>query len=350
LKLQKWKQAEIDATHALTVNPANIKALYRRAWARCEQNLLNEAKEDLDSFATLNPLNTQDADVANLLARVTDSLKDPSFIFVPILDEGDDTEKIGDVEPTYRDGECIWTAVHAISKNKAKDNCTPKDCEFEAPMDPKPPAVRPLDLENKKHLEATKPYPHPKGIGKAMPSIAPAGFVTKKDEEDSDTLDDDLPPKVEEIKTPTTADPFPTLEAALTETGLQNAKEAGNNLFGEEKFEKATEWFTKAVWIGKEIKTKNDTLSILYSNRSATHCKLKKWDEAVDDATESLKLKTDNFKALFRRAEARYELGQYEDAQKDIEASIKIKSTAAQEQLKSSIEKKIADPDAEGTK
>jgi len=98
LKLQKWKQAEVDATHALTVNPGNIKALYRRAWARCEQSLLEQAKEDLDSFAKLNQLSAQDADVANLLSRVTDSLKDPSFTFISILDEGDDTEKFGEVK------------------------------------------------------------------------------------------------------------------------------------------------------------------------------------------------------------------------------------------------------------
>jgi len=213
-------------------------------------------------------------------------------------------------------------------------------------MDPQPPAVRPLDLKNKKHLEASKPYPHPKGIGKTMPSILPAGFVTKKEEEDSgDDLEDDATiknvKKIEELKSPKTDDPYPTLEAAMTETGIQKAKEAGNNLFGGDNYEKAIEWFTKAIWIGTEINSTSDVVTVLYSNRSAAYCKLKNWDNAIDDATEALKLKGDNFKALFRRAEARFELGQLEDAEKDITASLKIKSTPAQEQLKSAVDKKI---------
>jgi len=46
LKLERWSQAEDDATKALELNPKEVKAHYRRAVSRREQGNFSAAQED----------------------------------------------------------------------------------------------------------------------------------------------------------------------------------------------------------------------------------------------------------------------------------------------------------------
>eukprot|EP00397_Hematodinium_sp_SG-2012_P004068 GEMP01004079.1.p1 GENE.GEMP01004079.1~~GEMP01004079.1.p1 ORF type:complete len:1157 (+),score=244.93 GEMP01004079.1:113-3583(+) len=51
IKQEKWLLAEKECTAALTYNAANIKAIYRRAWARLELDMLEKALEDCNDVA-----------------------------------------------------------------------------------------------------------------------------------------------------------------------------------------------------------------------------------------------------------------------------------------------------------
>lgn len=55
LKLQKWEQAEKDATSSIQMNRTNAKSFYRRALARKQLGNLVDAKADLDTVQVLVP-------------------------------------------------------------------------------------------------------------------------------------------------------------------------------------------------------------------------------------------------------------------------------------------------------
>ncbi|KAJ1460517.1 hypothetical protein M885DRAFT_509530 [Pelagophyceae sp. CCMP2097] len=57
LKEHEWPSAAAYATKALAYSPGNVKALYRRAFARSNMGLLEEAKVDLLHAAKLEPKN-----------------------------------------------------------------------------------------------------------------------------------------------------------------------------------------------------------------------------------------------------------------------------------------------------
>ena len=62
------------------------------------------------------------------------------------------------------------------------------------------------------------------------------------------------------------------------------AKAAGNKEFQAQNYAQAIEHFSKAIELGGEA-------HVLYSNRSACHCGLKQYDEALADASKCIEAK-----------------------------------------------------------
>ncbi|XP_065053544.1 protein unc-45 homolog B-like [Rhopilema esculentum] len=115
-------------------------------------------------------------------------------------------------------------------------------------------------------------------------------------------------------------------------------KEQGNTHFKVGEYEKATEFYSKAIEACENSgvsQMKND-LAVLYKNRSACHLKREKFEDAVNDATKSLELVKNDPKALFRRAQGNEKLGNLEDALKDAKNAYQLepKNSALQDLLR----------------
>jgi tetratricopeptide (TPR) repeat protein len=73
LKLQRWHEAEVDASTALSIDPAQVKALFRRAQARRQLRKYAGAMEDCQALEKLDPSNKAakalGVEVASLLQK-----------------------------------------------------------------------------------------------------------------------------------------------------------------------------------------------------------------------------------------------------------------------------------------
>lgn len=85
-------------------------------------------------------------------------------------------------------------------------------------------------------------------------------------------------------------------------------KQKGNDAFREKKFPEAIEFFTEAI---KASETPNH---VLYSNRSACYASLHKYDEALHDAKECVKINPTWAKGYNRVGAAEFGLSNYDDA------------------------------------
>jgi len=138
--------------------------------------------------------------------------------------------------------------------------------------------------------------------------------------EASDDEDEELAP----AKTATgPAEPHADLRVEFTVQGVEKAKQQANTLFSEGKTSDAERWFSKAIWVAEEsgkVKEVPDSLrSVLHTNRAFARLKLKQWPGVEDDCTKALSLSASNAKALYRRAQARFELKQRQEALEDVE-------------------------------
>lgn len=71
------REAEVQATRALEIDPYNAKALLRRARARGTQGRLEDAREDLQAAARVDPIGAQEAaeDIAREESRARERQK-----------------------------------------------------------------------------------------------------------------------------------------------------------------------------------------------------------------------------------------------------------------------------------
>jgi len=83
-------------------------------------------------------------------------------------------------------------------------------------------------------------------------------------------------------------------------------KKAGNAAFGDKSYNKAIDFYGKAILCRKD--------PIYYSNRAACWAALSEWEHVVDDSTTALSLDRNYVKAINRRAKAYEELKQYKEA------------------------------------
>ncbi|KAJ8601013.1 hypothetical protein CTAYLR_009342 [Chrysophaeum taylorii] len=90
---------------------------------------------------------------------------------------------------------------------------------------------------------------------------------------------------------------------------------AGNELFKRGKLEEAVEKYSDAL----AIEPKNH---LLYSNRSLANCSARKFEEAIADATECIRLAPTFVKGYYRLATAQIQSGK--DATETIEKGLKL--------------------------
>ncbi|CAH6720136.1 heat shock protein Sti1p [[Candida] jaroonii] len=121
-------------------------------------------------------------------------------------------------------------------------------------------------------------------------------------------------------------------------------KAEGNKYFAAKDFEKAIEYFTKAIDASPEPN------HVLYSNRSASYASLKNFPKALEDAEACVKTNATWAKGYNRVAAAHYGLGNLDDAKQQYEKALQLDSNnaMAKDGLKSvenAIQSRNAQPD-----
>eukprot|EP00002_Diphylleia_rotans_P026698 TRINITY_DN533_c0_g1_i2.p1 TRINITY_DN533_c0_g1~~TRINITY_DN533_c0_g1_i2.p1 ORF type:complete len:367 (+),score=99.26 TRINITY_DN533_c0_g1_i2:67-1167(+) len=86
----------------------------------------------------------------------------------------------------------------------------------------------------------------------------------------------------------------------------EDLKARGNEMINEKKFEEAVVLYTKAIEL---VPT-----HIYYGNRAAAYFQLKKYDEAIQDCKESIRLNSNYAKAYYRLGQSYSQLGKYKEA------------------------------------
>ena len=104
---------------------------------------------------------------------------------------------------------------------------------------------------------------------------------------------------------------------------MSTSKELGNEQFKAKNFDKAIEFYSKAI-------EENPSDHTVYGNRSASFHNLKKYDQALADGEKAISLKGDWSKGYQRKAMALHGLGKLEDAYAAYEQGLKIEPTNVQ--------------------
>lgn len=114
-------------------------------------------------------------------------------------------------------------------------------------------------------------------------------------------------------------------------------KAQGNAAFAAKDFEKAIDYFSKAIEAAP-------TNHVLYSNRSASFASLKQFDKAFQDAQKTIEINPTWAKGYSRVAAAEFGLGKLDDAEKSYEKALELDSSnkQAQDGLKSVQNAKLA--------
>lgn len=100
-------------------------------------------------------------------------------------------------------------------------------------------------------------------------------------------------------------------------------KAKGNDAFRQKNFQEAIDYFTKAI---EASETPNH---VLYSNRSACYASLHKYDDALNDANECVKINPTWAKGYNRVGAAEFGLGKYEEAINAYNKALAIEPTNA---------------------
>ena len=93
-------------------------------------------------------------------------------------------------------------------------------------------------------------------------------------------------------------------------------KALGNEQFKVGNYDQAIVHFSKAIDLG--------ATHVLYSNRSACYCGLRKYDEALADATKCIEMKGDWGKGYGRKGAALHGQGRFDKAIAAYEEGLKI--------------------------
>ena len=98
---------------------------------------------------------------------------------------------------------------------------------------------------------------------------------------------------------------------------MEALKLEGNELFKQQKYSEAVSKYTQAI----ELDSQN---SVLFSNRSAAHEKLRSYEAAVKDANECIRLKPGWYKGYYRKMVASMALGDHAEAASCAEQGFKV--------------------------
>jgi len=182
----------------------------------------------------------------------------------------------------------------------------------------------------KKRIEEKLKKDSPKAVAKPDDGFKRMQIVeaSDSDEEPAQRTKPASPKKAAEPAKPASpkSEFLPEIQVECTSKGIEKGKDQGNAAFGKGSAEEATKWFSKCLWLIEENRVKgvtSDLQSILHSNRALAYIKLKRCEQAETDCSAALTLNAGNTKATYRRAIARFELGNYTVAMEDIDKVLK---------------------------
>jgi tetratricopeptide (TPR) repeat protein len=124
---------------------------------------------------------------------------------------------------------------------------------------------------------------------------------------------------------------FSDVHIEYTKQGVVQAREKANGLFSKGSIEESSRCFSKCIWAiesgrvsdaSGDSEWKDSQRTALYSNRAFANLKLSRWEDAESDCSSSLALCPTGTKALYRRAQARIELGRHALALEDLESAL----------------------------
>lgn len=107
----------------------------------------------------------------------------------------------------------------------------------------------------------------------------------------------------------------------MTEEEIQftseREKRKGNECFKANEFEDAILYYSRSIFV-------NPANAVVWANRAMAHLRLKQFDKAEADCTESIRLDPTYVKAISRRAMTRHKRGKYREAAKDYHAAVQM--------------------------
>ena len=104
---------------------------------------------------------------------------------------------------------------------------------------------------------------------------------------------------------------------------MSTSKELGNEQFKAKNFEKAIEFYSKAI-------EEDPSDHTVYGNRSASYHNCKKYEQALEDGEKAISIKPDWSKGYQRKAMALHGMGNLEEAYAAYEQGLKIEPTNVQ--------------------
>lgn len=111
-----------------------------------------------------------------------------------------------------------------------------------------------------------------------------------------------------------------TNDLSTNDLSANELKIQGNIFFKNKEYNKANEQYIKAL-----NKTNSDKeLSILYSNISATYCKLEKYNKALENATIATKKNSEWYKSWYRLSFVLYKLNKLDQAKTSINKTLEL--------------------------
>mmetsp|Transcript_35260 Transcript_35260/g.64490 ORF Transcript_35260/g.64490 Transcript_35260/m.64490 type:complete len:211 (+) Transcript_35260:98-730(+) len=129
--------------------------------------------------------------------------------------------------------------------------------------------------------------------------------------EDAETQEEQVPPEAAEPAAGSkgSEEGAPSTSSAAPEVDAATAKARGNDAYRNGQYDKAVEEYSKAI--ARDAKDHT-----LFSNRSAAYVSLRKYKEALEDATSCVALKPDWPKGYARKGKAEFELGLLTEAKR----------------------------------
>eukprot|EP00297_Palpitomonas_bilix_P010753 CAMPEP_0113898958 /NCGR_PEP_ID=MMETSP0780_2-20120614/19719_1 /TAXON_ID=652834 /ORGANISM="Palpitomonas bilix" /LENGTH=250 /DNA_ID=CAMNT_0000890981 /DNA_START=180 /DNA_END=932 /DNA_ORIENTATION=+ /assembly_acc=CAM_ASM_000599 len=103
----------------------------------------------------------------------------------------------------------------------------------------------------------------------------------------------------------------------------EKEKEKGNEAFKKGDYARALTHFNEAIFL-------HPTSSVLYTNRAAVYLKKCKYEAAIDDCDRALSFSPSSVKAMYRKALALRELGEWKEAAEVVEGALKVVGTHQQ--------------------
>ena len=126
-------------------------------------------------------------------------------------------------------------------------------------------------------------------------------------------------PRVPSIEEVTDQELFGDIDPPEPEPAERSLKDKANDIVKQKDFDGAAALYTEAL---AELEQDDPQRLPLLSNLALCMLKLKQWKECVDAASQALEFNADHTKALFRRGQARRELGELTAARSDMERSL----------------------------